>query len=102
METTANGTSPFQCGFGCRAPVGRDGTGLRSRSRGTTAPGADHRVDGKRVVERERRMVPDVSRRSAAGERERRSKVRRQLGGDIDLGLRDRMLEPKAVGMQAL
>jgi len=37
METTANGTSPFQCGFGCRTPVGLDGTGLRSRSRGTTA-----------------------------------------------------------------
>jgi len=44
METTANGTSPFQCGFGCRAPAGRDGTGLRWRGRGTTAPGADRRV----------------------------------------------------------
>ena len=37
METTANGTSPFRCGYGCRAPAGPDGTGLRWRSRGTTA-----------------------------------------------------------------
>src|SRR5690349_15460326 len=97
METTANGTSPFQCGFGCRAPAGRVGTGLRSRSRGTTAPSAD-----RRVVERGRRMVPDVRRRSAAGERERGDEILGQLGADVDLGLRHRMLEPQPTGVEEL
>src|SRR6478735_10505413 len=97
METTANGTSPFQCGFGCRAPAGRVGTGLRLRSRGTTAPGAD-----RRVVERERPMVPDVCGSSVAGERERCREIRRQLRADVDLGLCHRMLEPEPVGVEEL
>src|SRR3954447_20956458 len=97
METTANGTSPFQCGFGCRAPAGRVGTGLRWRSRGTTAPGAD-----RRVVERERPMVQDVWRGSVARENERGGEIRRQLGADVDRGLRHRMLESKPMRMEKL
>src|SRR6188472_2683976 len=97
METTANGTSPFQCGFGCRAPAGRVGTGLRSRSHGTTAPGAD-----RRVVERGRRMVPDGPRTSVAGKREGGLEIRRQRRADVDRGPRHRMLQPEPVRMEKL
>ncbi len=50
-------------------------------------------------------MVPDGWKRlgdSVAGERERRSEIRRQLGADVDLGLRDRMLEPQPVRVEEL
>ena len=50
-------------------------------------------------------MVPDGWKRlgdSVAGERERCSEIPRQLGADVDLGLRDRMLEPQPVRVEKL
>ena len=47
-------------------------------------------------------MIPDVRPVSAAGERERGGQVGRELGRDVDLGLRQRVREPEPPGVQEL
>jgi hypothetical protein len=97
METTANGTSPFQCGFGSTAPAGRDGTALGLPSRGTTALAL---IAG--LMERGRRMVPDARRCSAACEGECGREILGELGGKLDLLLRQRVGECQAASMKEL
>ena len=106
METTANGTSPFQDGFGCTAPEGQDGTGLRSRSLGTTAQAL---IAG--LMERERSMVPDsspgqchdaVRARSVTSQGERGTQIVRKLGSEVDDGVGHRVPEDEPPGMEEL
>src|SRR3954452_10624915 len=97
METTANGTSPFHRGYGCRAPAGRDGTGLRSRSHGTTAQAL---IAG--LMERGRGMVPDGCRTSGARAAKCVLEVLRQLGAHVDVLPGDGVGEAEAPGMEEL
>jgi hypothetical protein len=84
METTANGTSPFHCGFGCTAPEGQDGTGLRLRSHGTTAQaliaGLMEREGSWYRTVRRVRVTTRVHVRSVTREDERGAQICGKLG----------------------